>query len=93
MHSVATIADQIIAREGGFVDDIDDPGGATKFGVTIGTLRRLKRDLDGDGKISTRDVALLSKQDARQIFISDYFERPGIARLPEAIQPLSLIHI
>ena len=41
-----TIAKEIVAREGGFVDDPDDPGGATNWGVTIGTLRRLGIDLD-----------------------------------------------
>ena len=38
MPSVESIADAIVAREGGFVNDPDDPGGATKHGVTIGTL-------------------------------------------------------
>ena len=41
MRSVTDIADEIIAREGGFVDDPADPGGATNFGVTIHTMRRL----------------------------------------------------
>ena len=41
MQSVQEIAEQIVAREGGFANDPDDPGGATKYGVTLGTLRRL----------------------------------------------------
>ena len=40
MKSVEEIAAEIVAREGGYIDDPDDPGGATKHGVTIGTLRR-----------------------------------------------------
>ncbi len=40
MHSVESIAAEIVRREGGFVNDPDDPGGATKHGVTLGTLRR-----------------------------------------------------
>ncbi len=39
MKSVEAIAEEIIAREGGYVNDPDDPGGATKYGVTIGTMR------------------------------------------------------
>lgn len=54
-HSVRQIADEIIAREGGYVNDPDDPGGATKHGVTIHTLRRLGLDLDGDGAVTTAD--------------------------------------
>ena len=49
MLSVEAIADEILAREGGYVNDPDDPGGATNHGVTIHTMRRLGLDLDGDG--------------------------------------------
>ena len=41
MKSVSQIAQDIVAREGGFVNDPDDPGGATKYGVTLGTMRTL----------------------------------------------------
>ncbi|NBR54295.1 MAG: peptidoglycan-binding protein, partial [Rhodobacteraceae bacterium] len=32
MQSVIEIAREIVAREGGFVDDPDDPGGPTNHG-------------------------------------------------------------
>ena len=41
MKSVTDIANEIVAREGGFVNDPADPGGATNHGVTLATLRRL----------------------------------------------------
>lgn len=87
MRSVQEIADEIIAREGGYVNDPDDPGGATKYGVTIHTMRRLGLDLDADGRVTGRDVQRLSREQARDIFIKHYFEAPGIARLPEVLQP------
>ena len=34
MKSVRQIAEGIVAREGGFVNDPDDPGGATPLGGT-----------------------------------------------------------
>ncbi len=86
MRSVEEIAGEIIAREGGYVNDPDDPGGATNFGVTIGTMARLGMDLDGDGQITQRDVKRLTREQAQEIFIKHYFHRPGIAALPEAIQ-------
>jgi len=86
MKTVREIADEILTREGGYVNDPDDPGGATNFGVTIGTMARLGIDLDGDGKITAEDVKRLTKAQAREIFVEYYFERPGIGRLPAAIQ-------
>ena len=35
MQTVRQIAQQIVDREGGYVNDLDDPGGATNFGVTF----------------------------------------------------------
>ena len=87
MQSVADIATEIVAREGGYVNDPDDPGGATKYGVTIHTMRRLGLDLDGDGLVGVRDVKRLTRAQAEQIFIEHYFHRPRIADLPQPLQP------
>lgn len=86
MQSVEDIAKEIVAREGGFADDPDDPGGPTNHGVTLATLERLGRDLDGDGRVTVRDVKRLSASEAQAIFVRDYYERPGIGRLPEIVR-------
>jgi lysozyme family protein len=87
MTSVREIAEDIVAREGGFVNDPDDPGGATNFGVTIHTMRRLGIDLNRDGQVDLRDVQALNRKQAVDIFIKFYFERPLIGDLPEPLQP------
>ena len=86
MQSVEQIAEEIVAREGGFVNDPDDPGGATNFGVTIHTMRRLGLDLDCDGNVDVGDVRALSRAQAVTIFIDHFYRRPGIAGLPEALR-------
>lgn len=86
MQTVREIAEEIVAREGGFVNDPDDPGGATKYGVTIHTMRRLGLDLTGDGVVGVRDVRALSRDQAADIFLEHYYARPGIAHLPNALQ-------
>jgi lysozyme family protein len=86
MLSVRSIAEGIVAREGGYVNDPNDPGGATKFGVTIHTIRALGLDLDRDGDVDTGDVRLLTRAQAVDIFVEHYFERPRIAMLPEGLQ-------
>ena len=86
MPSVQQIADAIVAREGGYVNDPDDPGGATNYGVTIHTMRRLGLDLDRDGDIDAQDVRKLTRAQAVEIFIRHYFEKPRINLLPEPLQ-------
>jgi lysozyme family protein len=86
MPTVREIARDIIHREGGFVDDPDDPGGATKHGVTIHTMRRLGLDLDRDGDVDRMDVQQISEELAEEIFITEYFEKPRIAELPSVLQ-------
>ncbi|MGP3723664.1 holin-associated N-acetylmuramidase [Cereibacter sphaeroides] len=87
MQSIQDIARQIVAREGGFVEDPDDPGGATNRGVTLATLRRLGFDTTGDGKVQVEDVRALTHAQAEAIFIEHYFRRPGLGNLPEPLQP------
>ena len=86
MQSVREIATAIVAREGGFVNDRGDPGGATNHGVTLTTLRRLGLDMTGDGQVTMRDVQALTADQAIDIFIEHYFRRPRIAELPQALQ-------
>ena len=85
-QKIRQVAEEIVLREGGFVDDPDDPGGATKYGVTIHTLRRLGLDLDGDGVITAEDVRAIGREQAVEIFIEHYFTRPDIAALPDILQ-------
>ena len=86
MHSVESIAAEIVRREGGYVNDPDDPGGATNYGVTIHTMRRLGMDLTGDGKVDVPDVRALSPDKAAEIYVRHYFQEPKLNLLPEPLQ-------
>lgn len=86
MKTVRELAYDIVKREGGYVNDPDDPGGATKYGVTIGTMRRLGLDLDKDGDVDANDVKKLTVDQAVDIFLKHYFYGPKLDRLPEEVQ-------
>lgn len=86
MDQIREIAREIVAREGGYVNDPDDPGGATKHGVTVHTMRRLGLDLTGDGRIDAADVRRVDPVQAEDIFIQHYFIAPGIKRLPDPLR-------
>jgi lysozyme family protein len=86
MRLVSEIAREIVAREGGFVNDPADPGGATNFGVTLQTMRRLGLDLTRDGRVDLADLHALTREDAEKIFIEHYYERPKLNLLPHGLQ-------
>ncbi|MFP7672782.1 holin-associated N-acetylmuramidase [Marivita sp. S0852] len=86
-YSVRQIAEDIVRREGGYVNDPDDRGGATNYGVTIHTMRRLGLDLTGDGAVTTADVRRLTAEQAADIFLEHYFTRPRISDVSQMIQP------
>jgi lysozyme family protein len=86
MHSVESIAADIVRREGGYVNDPDDPGGATNHGVTIHTMRRLGMDLNGDGRIDSVDVRGLGRDQAVAVYVRHYFEEPKLDLLPPPLQ-------
>lgn len=85
MKTIEQLAEEIVAREGGFVNDADDPGGATNHGVTIHTMRRLDIDLTGEGRIDVEDVRRLTPAKAVEIYVEHYFTRTGIADLPNTL--------
>lgn len=61
--------------EGGFVDDPDDPGGATNMGVTIATWRKQGYDKNGDGVIDVKDLKKITEEDAKRIMRLNYWNR------------------
>ncbi len=87
MPTVQQIAEQIVSREGGYVNDPDDPGGATNYGITLATWQRHGRDLTGDRRISAADVMAISRADAVAIMIAQYYHTPRIDQLPAVLQP------
>lgn len=75
--------DDILAREGGFVNHPADRGGPTNFGVTQATLS------SWHGREATiDDVRSLTIDEARDIYRTNYYVGPKIDKLPNLIQPL-----
>ncbi len=80
MQDVDDIISDMLRREGGYVNDPDDPGGPTKFGITIHTLRRVR------GSATASDVRALTTEEAVEIYKRDYFYGPNIDKLPAPLQ-------
>ena len=72
---VEAILDEILRREGGFVDHPADRGGPTKFGITAKTLGEWR----GLGRPATPDeVRALIEPEARAIYRQRYIPAPGL---------------
>lgn len=82
MRTVESLAREIVSREGGYVNDPDDPGGATNFGVTLATLRSLRGE--GAGLDALR---ALTADEAAEIYVRFYYERPRLDLLPGPLRP------
>jgi lysozyme family protein len=82
--NVDQLIDEIIKIEGGYVIHPIDKGGPTNMGITLATLSAWR----GHRQLSA-DVQRLTKAEAKDIYESEYYVRPGISKLPELIQPVA----
>lgn len=61
----------ILEHEGGFSDHSADPGGATKYGISIVFLKNLsleEGDIDQDGDIDRDDIKALTVEDSKELY-------------------------
>lgn len=70
----------LLAHEGGYVDHPHDPGGATNFGITIGTLSNWR-----GRKVSKREVKELTREEAMQIYKAQYWDTIRADELPMGV--------
>lgn len=80
MTAEALIED-VITREGGYVDHSADRGGPTKWGITKATLSRWR-----GRAMTTADVKALDVGEARDIYRALYVEQPGFRDVPEPLR-------
>lgn len=76
---------EILKKEGGFVDDPLDRGGATNMGITAATLgahRKLGRSATAE------EVHALTEAEAREIYRERYVSAPGIEGLQPWVWPI-----
>ena len=86
MNAIDTILDDIMRREGGYVNHPADRGGPTNFGITaqtLGSWRKLGRPA------TAAEVQALTETEARAIYRQQYITDPGF----EVITHPALLHL
>ncbi len=78
---VNQLIDEVLVKEGGFVNHSTDKGGPTNFGITQSTLSRYLERV-----VTIEEVKTLDIQTARDIYELRYYRNPRIDKLPEPIQ-------
>jgi len=71
----------VLRHEGGFVEHPSDPGGATKYGITLRTLREWR----GDDTLTADDVRALTEAEAREIYLARYWNPIRGDELPPGV--------
>jgi len=64
-----------------YTNDPADPGGPTKFGITLATLKGFGSlgDLNHDGKVDAADVQVMSEADARLFYKTRFWRWEALA--------------
>ncbi len=75
----------ILRHEGGYVNDIDDPGGATNYGISIRLLSRLGElgDIDKDGDVDIHDILAMTPESASEIYYECFYKPLKIVEIRE----------
>lgn len=68
-----TAVEVVLGHEGGYVDDKNDPGGRTKYGISKRAYPHL-------------DIKSLTIEDAKRIYKRDYWVRAKVDLLPENLR-------
>lgn len=74
----------VLAHEGGYVNHPEDPGGATKFGISLRWLRQElgdDADFDLDGDVDAEDVQSLTEEQAKEIYRVHWWDKYGYGRI------------
>lgn len=70
-----TAIKKILKNEGGYVEHPADPGGATKYGVSLRFLKLADEDLNSDGNIDKLDVLTMTPEQASDVYKVHWWDK------------------
>lgn len=70
--------DQTLKNEGGLSNNKNDPGGITKYGISLRFLKECGIDINNDGAIDSKDVVNLTVPQAVKLYKLYFWEKSKI---------------
>lgn len=86
MASFAKAIPIILKNEGGFVNNVNDAGGATNMGISLRWLQTLplsEGDINKDGKIDINDIKTMTAAAATQLYKRNWWDKYGYDKLSD----------
>jgi lysozyme family protein len=77
-----------LQQEGGFSDDPNEPGGATNYGITLGTLR----SYIGNPNLGVPDIQNITMATVQAIYQANYWNRMSCGALPDGVDLMTFDH-
>ena len=71
--------------EGGLVDHPSDPGGITKWGISLRFLRGIGFDVNGDGVVDGRDIRQLTEEQVSDLYRGNFWDICRCDDLPAGV--------
>ena len=86
MAEFSKAVDVVLRHEGGFIEDPDDPGGATNFGLSRRWLTEQGIDLGrGPGIATVLDIKLMTIERAKQLYYDQIWKPHGLSFILDQI--------
>jgi lysozyme family protein len=85
MSIIDKYIEDIIEREGGYIDHPADKGGPTKYGITIPTLRYYWQSIGAVNFPDATDIKELEKETAKKIYKALYVVGPNFDAIPSVL--------
>lgn len=88
--TVDQIIDDVLEAEGSkYTNDPADPGGPTRWGITLKTLRRWRQSggRRGGRQVTAADVRALKRSEAAEIYRVEYVELPRFFKIHDLVRP------